>query len=95
MHAFARDFCRASLASVLLQAAGATWAQAPSTAKAPREDLTIDPATIMQPWTGDLDGMVERRLVRVLVVPNKTTYSQDRGKQRGATYEAMKVVERS
>ena len=93
MNAFARGICRASLALVLLQAAG-TWAQAPSTAKAPREDLTIDPATIMQPWTGDLDGMVERRLVRVLVVPSKTTYFQDRGKQRGATYEAMKVVEK-
>lgn len=27
-----------------------------------------------EPWTGDLDGMTERRLIRVLVVPNKTMF---------------------
>jgi hypothetical protein len=27
-----------------------------------------------KPWTGDLDGMVERRLVRMLVVPSRTFY---------------------
>src|SRR5688572_10122922 len=48
-----------------------------------RSELTIDPATLMQPWKGDLDAMIERRLVRVLVVPSKTFYFQDRGVQRG------------
>jgi hypothetical protein len=37
----------------------------------------------MQPWSGDLDGMVERRIVRVLVVPNKTFYfNQERQESR-------------
>ena len=65
-----------------------------ATAKKPaREDLTIDPATMMQPWKGDLDGMIERRLVRVLTVPSKTTYFQDRGRQRGATYDGFRLLE--
>jgi membrane-bound lytic murein transglycosylase MltF len=66
----------------------------PTGAKAVREDLTIDPATIMQPWTGDLDQMVERRIVRVLVVPNKTFYFNDRGRHRGVTYDAFQLVEK-
>lgn len=81
---------RAGMAAVLLLAATAAGAQAP---KAPREDLTIDPAAIMAPWKGDLDQMIERRLVRVLVVPGKTSYFQDKGTQRGATYDAFRLVE--
>ena len=57
-----------------------------------RSELTIDPKTIMQPWKGDLDAMIERRLIRVLVVPSKTFYFQDRGVQRGITYEAFRIV---
>ena len=57
-------------------------------------NLTIDPATVTQRWTGDLDGMVERRIVRVLVVPSKTIYFQDRGTQRGTSYEIFQLVER-
>jgi membrane-bound lytic murein transglycosylase MltF len=59
-----------------------------------REDLTIDPESIMQPWTGDLGQMVERRVIRVLVVPSKTFYFNDRGTQRGATYDTFQLVEK-
>jgi membrane-bound lytic murein transglycosylase MltF len=72
----------------------AAWAQNSSGTKPVREDLTIDPATIMEPWTGDLDQMVERRIVRVLVVPNKTFYFNDNGTQRGATHDAFRLMER-
>jgi membrane-bound lytic murein transglycosylase MltF len=58
-----------------------------------RQELTIDPATLMQPRKGDLDAMIERRLVRVLVVPSKTFYFQDRGVQRGVTYDAFRIIE--
>ena len=34
-------------------------------------------------WTGDLDGMVKRRLVRMLVVPNRTDYYLDHGDAQG------------
>ena len=45
-------------------------------------------------WTGDFDGMVERRLVRVLVVFSKTNYFLDGPHTRGATYEGMKAFEK-
>jgi membrane-bound lytic murein transglycosylase MltF len=67
--------------------------QKPVAKKAEREDLTIDPATMMQPWKGDLDGMIERRVIRVLTVPSKTNYFQNRGTQRGATYDAFRLLE--
>jgi membrane-bound lytic murein transglycosylase MltF len=46
-----------------------------------------------KPYTGDLDGMVRRRLVRVLVTYSATLYFVDRGQQGGATYEAGRVLE--
>ena len=56
--------------------------------------MTIDPATVTQSWTGDLDEMVERRIIRVLVVPSKTFYFNDHGTQRGATYDTFQLVEK-
>jgi membrane-bound lytic murein transglycosylase MltF len=69
-------------------------ARAPEAAKPAREELTIDPATVTQPWMGDLDGMVARRIVRVLVVPSKTFYFNDSGTQRGITYDTFQLVEK-
>lgn len=45
-------------------------------------------------WTGDLDGMVERRAIRVLVTFSKTNYFLDLAHQRGATYEMMEAFEK-
>ena len=42
---------------------------------------------------GDFDAMRKRRLIRVLVVYNKTNYFIDKGTQRGITYEAFKIFE--
>ena len=81
------------LTLVLLSAAAPALAQKPLLKKAGGEGLTIDPATLMQPMKGDLDAMIERRLVRVLTVPSKTNYFQDKGTQRGITYDAFKLVE--
>jgi len=44
-------------------------------------------------FTGDLDGMIERRLVRVLVTYSKTNYFVDKGTQRGIVYEAFRLFE--
>jgi ABC-type amino acid transport substrate-binding protein len=76
-----------------LLAAVPAFAQAPKASNAPREDLTIDPETITQSWKGDLDQMVQRRMVRVLVVPSRTFYFNDKGTQRGITYDAFQLVE--
>jgi membrane-bound lytic murein transglycosylase MltF len=50
-------------------------------------------ARIDEPFTGDLDAMVERRLVRVGVAYNRTLYFVDRGMQRGAAFEYGKLME--
>jgi membrane-bound lytic murein transglycosylase MltF len=73
---------------LLTTSAGAQQPQAPAapTAAAPNEPV----ATV---WTGDLDGMVKRRMIRVLVPYSKTHYFIDRGVQRGVTHDALKQFE--
>ena len=55
--------------------------------------FAIDPRGIEKPWTGDLDGMLERRVIRVLTVYNKAFYFTDRFTQRGLTYEIFRLFE--
>jgi membrane-bound lytic murein transglycosylase MltF len=50
-------------------------------------------AEIERPFTGDLDGMLGRRMVRVGVTFNRTHYWVDRGTQRGLSYEHLKRFE--
>jgi membrane-bound lytic murein transglycosylase MltF len=50
-------------------------------------------APFVAPWTGDLDGMVERRIIRVLTVQNPVLYFIDRGRELGITYEGVKAFE--
>lgn len=59
------------------------------------EKNTIGPenAEFYKKWTGDLDGMVKRRVIRVLTVYNKTLYFLDNETQRGIVYDAMKTFE--
>ena len=54
------------------------------------EDLIAQAA---RPWTGDLDGMIERRSVRALVAPARMEYWIDRGRQNGAEYELLSKFE--
>ena len=58
----------------------------PSPATPQRERLTITSEDVMTPWTGDLDGMIARRVIRVLTVYSKTFYFVDKGIQRGISY---------
>ncbi len=44
-------------------------------------------------FTGDLDQMVKRRLIRAGVSYNRTNYFVDKGVQRGATYDHLKHFE--
>jgi len=68
----------------------AVHAQTPPPAKAKtRHELpTISPEIL-----GDFDVLKKRRLIRVLVVYNKTNYFIDKGQPRGVTYEAFKLFE--
>ena len=47
----------------------------------------------LSPRTDDLDGMVERRYVRMLVTFSKTNYFLDQAAQYGLSYEAGKLFE--
>ena len=44
-------------------------------------------------WTGDLDSMIARRVIRVLITPTRTQYWIDRGRQSGAEYELLRAFE--
>jgi membrane-bound lytic murein transglycosylase MltF len=48
---------------------------------------------LMQPFTGDFDEMVKRRIIRAGVVFNRTQYFIDQGQQRGMSYESLKLFE--
>jgi membrane-bound lytic murein transglycosylase MltF len=47
----------------------------------------------LQAWSGDFDGMFERRTVRVLVPYSRTLYFNDKGAQRGLVADALKDFE--
>jgi membrane-bound lytic murein transglycosylase MltF len=64
-------------------------APAPATPKRERMGLAM-PDEI---WTGDLDGMVGRRRIRVLVPYSKTSYFVDKGQPRGISYDALTTFE--
>lgn len=61
----------------------------------PEEPPPTDAAVraALAPWQGDLDGMIERRYIRMLVTFSKTNYFLDKAEQHGATYEAGKLFE--
>jgi len=47
----------------------------------------------LQPWSGDFDGMLERRVVRVLVPYSRSLYFNDKGAQRGLVADTLKDFE--
>ncbi len=52
-------------------------------------------ANAVEAWTGDFDEMVERRIIRVLVVYSKTFYFIDKAEQRGISYDILKEFEKT
>jgi membrane-bound lytic murein transglycosylase MltF len=57
-----------------------------------RKWMGMDPG-IDKAWTGDFDGMVKRRQIRILVVHSKTFYFIDGGQQRGISYDLGRAFE--
>lgn len=86
-----------SMGAVLLLAATA-WAQ-PATppevkaAKNAERFVYSFPDIATKEWSGDLDGMIKRRRIRVLVPFSRTQYFVDRGTQHGLTYEVFQILE--
>ncbi|HEU5134797.1 MAG TPA: lytic transglycosylase F [Steroidobacteraceae bacterium] len=60
---------------------------APAPAPAPTTITEAEALLVGKPWLGDLDGMTARRVVRMLVIYNKTNYFLDKAQQRGLTYD--------
>ncbi len=64
---------------------------------APLPARAAQPADVLSPLerraTGDLDEMIAKRRIRVLVVYSKTFYFIDRGRQRGTTYDFGRAFE--
>src|SRR6185503_2309319 len=81
--------CLAAAAFFAL-AAAAHAAQPP--AKRAAGAATAPPIQIKK-YTGDLDGMVKRRVIRALVVFSRTQYFVDKGAQLGTAYETMRSFE--
>ena len=48
---------------------------------------------LAEAWTGDLDSMIGRRVIRVLVTPTRSQYWIDRGRVSGAEYELVRAFE--
>jgi membrane-bound lytic murein transglycosylase MltF len=82
-----------SLACFCFLFADPALAQKQAPQKATAGALTIDPAEMQKPWTGDLDGMIERRVIRVLTVNSKTFYFLDKGTQRGTVVDLFRLFE--
>ena len=47
-----------------------------------------------KPWKGDFSGMVERRMVRVLLPFSKTFFFVDKGQKKGINYEFLTRLEK-
>jgi membrane-bound lytic murein transglycosylase MltF len=57
------------------------------------EGYELTASAILKPWTGDLDGMIERRVIRALVAPSRTSYWLNGARQTGAEYELLKAFQ--
>jgi membrane-bound lytic murein transglycosylase MltF len=59
------------------------------------EHPALQEQLIHEKWHGDLDGIAKRRILRVLVAPNKLGFYFDGGEIDGALYEFCREFERS
>src|SRR5499425_1833651 len=77
------------LVLIAAPAAGQTPARTPTAGSSEKHGLTLS----REKWIGDLDGMIKRRIVRVLVPYSKTYYFVDRAVQRGLSYDVTRLLE--
>jgi len=66
----------------------------PLSTRSPFDALPEELRAVMdKPFTGDLDELVARRMIRAGVTFNRTHYFVDEGEQRGLTYESLRLFE--
>jgi membrane-bound lytic murein transglycosylase MltF len=83
----------AAAADAQAPAPAKTPAQAPAKDRSNKSGFSLPVVDTAKPWTGDLDGMVKRRAIRVLVPYSRTYYFVDRAAQRGLAYEVSQIAE--
>ncbi len=83
---------RIFVALSMLLGCAAAWAQASAAASAAAAKLRALP-TEARVWTGDFDGMLERRHIRVLVPNSRTLFYNDKGRERGISAETARAFE--
>jgi membrane-bound lytic murein transglycosylase MltF len=88
---------RRAAGSGALLLALAAWSPAGSRAQEPTPTPTPRPvrqlAIANKTWTGGLDRLLERRMVRVLVPYSRTLYFNDKGRERGLTADLVREFE--
>ncbi len=78
------------LGSVRAVVAAVLCLLAPSAYGGPDQAPLLLPV-VAKPWTGDVNTMVKRRVIRAMVVYSKPFYFLDQGTERGLSYEALKL----
>jgi membrane-bound lytic murein transglycosylase MltF len=89
-----RMLTTAVLAAVLAHMPAGVRAGPPTTSPTRRADAAARGLpTEIKPWTGDFDGMLERRAIRVLVPYSRSLYFNDRGRERGIAADTVRGFE--
>lgn len=67
-----------------------------STASRAESELPVEPLSLPRTltWSGDFDGLLQRRIVRILVVPSKTFFFLDKADTLGVTAETGQEFEK-
>jgi len=65
----------------------------PTLCQGDQNQNTDDNPQLAEQWSGDYGEMVERKVIRVLVVPNKMFYFVDQGRHYGITVDFFKEFE--
>jgi membrane-bound lytic murein transglycosylase MltF len=80
------------------QQPAAGQAPAPAAAKpasqAPAQPRALSTDPLLKPWTGDFDGMLERRRVRVLAPYSRTFFFNELGRERGYAADLVRLFEK-
>ncbi len=81
----------AGLGFSLLLSASAAGKDTPGQGAAPQSARVLD--AVLRTWTGDLDGMIQRRVIRVLTTYSRTNYFIDNGTPHGLIHDSMRQFE--
>ncbi|HQR30372.1 MAG TPA: transporter substrate-binding domain-containing protein, partial [Anaeromyxobacteraceae bacterium] len=83
-----------AVAVALLFALAPAGRAAPPATPAPQPSGAVRKLdTQFKPWTGDFDGMLERRVIRALIPYSRSLYFADRGRQTGIAADNIRAFE--